>query len=246
MGRLRKIWSIILTVSILAGLLVTVTPTPVSAGNLNWSAEPTPSATGNVLTTSTGPWIMDGAADGQTFFAYDGTNLYKSTDAGLTFSTNSTGAGLSGTLVALAVSPDYATNPIVVAASTSTVFYSTNGTSFTALNSSGLSGTITSVDVSPYWQGNIGILVGTTDGAFLAVASTGGFAGAFQNVTALTGGGTLAAPVLGVAFSPNHRVDAMMFFVSTNGSNVVISNKFANTGVNGQFGAVSIANTGDC
>jgi trimeric autotransporter adhesin len=235
-NRLIKIWSIVLTISILAGLFVFAIPA--AAGNLSWTTETTPSATGNVLTTSTGPWIMDGAADGKTFFAYDGTTLYKSTDAGLTFSTNATTSGLSGTLVGLAVSPDYATNPVVVAATSTAIFYSVNGATFLPVSTSGLTGTIRSIDVSPYWTGNIGILVGTDDGAFLALASTSGFAGAFQNVNALTGGGTLAGPVYGVAFSPNHRIDAMMFFYSGNGT---VSNKFANTAINGQFGVATLA-----
>jgi VCBS repeat-containing protein len=236
MRRLSKIWGFILTISILAGSLVTATP--VAAGNLSWTTETTPSSTGNVMTTSTGPWIMDGTPDGETLFAYDGTILYKSINAGLSWAATAV-TGLNGTMVGIAVSPDYATNPVIVAANPSSIYYSVNGgSSFLSLSTSGLSGSILSIDVSPYWTGNIGILVGTTDGAFLALASTSGFAGAFQNVVTLTGGGTLSGPVYGVAFSPNHRIDAMMFFYSGDGT---VSNKFANTAINGQFGKAILA-----
>jgi hypothetical protein len=233
-NKLVKIWGIMLTLAILAGLLVTAVP--VSAGTLAWTAVGTPSA----FTTAAGPWVMAGAPDGKTFFAFDNnpitgnSTLYRSLDAGVTWTAGTVIVG--GPIVAVAVSPDYVNDKWVVAATASNIYYSaTGGGSLTIYNSVGNfhagATMITSIDVGPSYLGGTALIVGTDAGASMIVIG-----GINASPTVLTGVSTL-----GVSLSPKYRTDAFLTFVTTNGTDAMVNTKWAAAAVNANYDPAVIA-----
>ena len=134
--KITKIWGIGLTLVLLVSLGLVAAP--VSAGTMAWSPVGTPSPVVEQLQDDTDVNLLAVAPDGTTMFAYnnagvagDGARyLYKSTNAGATWTTTNIGTGLEAAgadVVALAVSPDYATDATVVAATATTVYRSING-----------------------------------------------------------------------------------------------------------------------
>ncbi|MFC1910770.1 hypothetical protein ACFLXC_05770 [Chloroflexota bacterium] len=218
-----------------------ISPSPLSAATLFWSEVKTPSATGWQLVPGIRLDFFLVAQNGDSMFAYDNTGhkLYKSTDEGLSWTTDGVGNGLEGDIdgsgvedanddvVAVAISPDFEVDSTVVAAIKGKVFRSTNGgQSFfeVGLNVGGLIGdgsVITSIDVATWYKGGIAILVGHSDGA------QGGGICIFTSLNLLwddlqvgdwNTDGIVETPcdVLAVAFSPNHKTDSAMIAVVTN------------------------------
>jgi hypothetical protein len=168
-------------------------------------------------------------------FAYDnvGQLLYKSTDAGVNWTTTNIGTTLEGnTVVAMAISPNFATDGVLVAATASKVFRSQNGgVSFgevstslltTASGADGVDVSITSIDIAQYYTGGeLAILVGTADsdadqggGVFLCRLDTWTWSDQqVGDVAAGTGAAAGAGDVYAVAFSPNHLVDGQILAV---------------------------------
>ena len=163
--------------------------------------------------------------------------LYKSANAGATWTTTNIGGTLEGEAVlALAISPDYATDATVVVATSgqgtaANVYRSINGgKTFGVVGT--LSSTldsdesITSVAVSPHSLGGTAILVGTTD------VSAGGrifkFTTSSLAWTDLTAGADLSLTIdaLAVAFSPNHKTDAQILAVVIDTSNTLLITQF--------------------
>jgi hypothetical protein len=232
---------------------------PAAAGTLAWGYVTTPQATNQQLQDSTDVDILVAAPDGMTLFAYSNTlpaggtghTLYKSTDGGVKWTTTNIGTGLEGDIdgsaaedaqddvVAMAVSPNYATDSVVVAAIHDMVFRSQNGgATWGQVSTAGLvaaSGVgsavgdpvITSLDVAQYYTGGeLAILVGTADptaaqfgGVYLCRLDT--WTWADQTAGALD--------IYAVAFSPNHQGDAQILAVGAPaaGGNAILTTKFA-------------------
>jgi len=259
-NKISKILGVVLVLTVLAGLLIVATP--VSAANMAWSIVGTPGVnSANVLVspTSTVPaptvpasYLMAGAADGKSFFAYDNTNkiYYRSTDGGSTWVTgvNYLPSGITaGVMTAIAVSYDYANDKTVVLTSATGVYASSNGgatfgTALADVTASIVGGTITSAAAGPYYTGaGTSIIVGVK-GATAATGGAlymtpGGFGGAWNVVDFSTVG---KVDVYAVAFSPNHRSDALFLFVTANGTSAYIDTKFGTNPVDNEYGRVPV------
>ena len=163
-NRMIKVWGIVLTLAILAGLLVA--SVPVSAANLAWTPNAIPSTTNNFLLDPASPvdgWVYAASADGSTILAIDTTSttnvLYKSVDGGVTFTTKNVGAGLPASGVTmLAMAADNTT----AVASAGTAFTVPPMVEQLVSCSLSLTGTITAVDVIAEST----IVIGTSDGEF--------------------------------------------------------------------------------
>jgi len=222
-------------------------PTPVSAATGAWSTVNTPSQIGWQLLAGSDIDFLAVAPDGNTMFAYDNTaqELYKSTDAGNTWTTTNIGGTLEGNqLMALAISPDYGNDSQVIAATATKVYRSVNGgaTFGEVGNLSSVSGVdgvdvfITSLDISPHYLGDLGgteILVGTLDtdsyhfGGIFRFTTSGLAWVDLQVGNAPAGVGTGGMyDVLAVAFSPNHTVDAQYIAVATDEIDLYVKTKF--------------------
>lgn len=225
--KITKILGVALTVAVIASLFSFVVP--VSAGDMAFTKVGTPDTYGTDLVAD--PFdvsVLAVGSDGSTMFAYDNNNalLYKSTNAGKTWSTNDIGGTLeTNTVVAMAVSPNYATDSIVVAATAGVVYRSTNGgKTFGAVGTPTLVGSITSVAVGQwYLGGGESYLIGTSDGA------GSGDVQIFTSTSLTWTAQTLAEEVYAVAFSPNHASDAQIMAVTTDGAgtNTYVRTKFA-------------------
>jgi len=167
-----KVWGVVLVLAVLAALLVPAA-VPASAANMAWSTISTPAAVPNNILTADDQWIMDAAPDGKTVFAYSNSagKLYRSTNGGATWSATGVGTGLAGigTVVALAVSSDYANDSTVVIATgaagtpANTIYRSVNnGGAFGPMpalpGTIPIVGDITSIDVGPHYAGGQAIL----------------------------------------------------------------------------------------
>jgi len=157
--------------------------------------------------------------------------LYKSTNSGKSFSSANIGTTLNGNaVVAIAISPDYADDSTVIAVTATEVYRSINGgKSFGEVGDisavGGFAGALTSIDISPHYLGGTAILAGTSNGAA---------GGAMYRFTtsglAWTDLAVGAYDVVGVAFSPNHTVDAEYIAVVNDGTDTYIKTKFGNDG----------------
>jgi len=254
MKKLRVILGVVLTVTLVASMALAAVP--VAAGTLAWGYVTTPQATYQQIQAGTDVDILVAAPDGLTLFAYSnvvaaGHTLYKSTDAGVTWTTTNIGTGLEGDIdgsaaedagddvVAMAVSPNYATDGVVVAAINDIVFRSQNGgASWGPVSTAGLvtaSGVgsaagdpvITSIDIAQYYTGGeLAILVGTAD------PTAGQFGGVYLcRLDTWTWADQTAGnlDIYAVAFSPNHIGDAQILAVGAPaaGGNAILTAKFA-------------------
>jgi hypothetical protein len=180
-------------------------------------------------------WVSAVSDDGMNVYAYNNSanDLYKSTDAGVTF-TNLTVAGLPSnpgttfTLDAIEIAPDGTlvaiVNITVTAGSDPAVgvyiYGSTNG----GVNWSNISlpagiGAVTTVDIT----NGPTIIVGTATGNIYIYKSTGSFGGGWQSMDP-AGGTTFAGTyaILTMAFSPNYATDNMVYFVANDGTDTTV------------------------
>jgi len=226
--KLPKILSVALTVMLLASLMIGAAVTPAAAGTLSWSAVNVPSTTGNTLIAGgadLGPVALspDFASDNTVFAAVNtagAENVYKSTNGGYSW-VSATSASPAVPIVALAVSPNYATDLTVVFATGANVYRSTNGgATFSQLGVVTLAGTeaITSLAISPNYDGVGVIAIGVAEVATPAVAVPAnsvqlwGLGGTFI----WTGYGVAAlGDVTAIAFSPNYPIDSALLAVGT-------------------------------
>ena len=97
--KIPKIMGVALTLVLLASFLMVAAP--VSAGTLSYSTVTTPRSTYQQLQELSDVDELALAPDGSTMFAYDNESmtLYKSTNAGVTFSSTSIGTGIEGTVI---------------------------------------------------------------------------------------------------------------------------------------------------
>jgi hypothetical protein len=172
-NKFMKILGIALTLAVLVGLMLPAMPA--SAGTLSWSNVDMPTQ----LTDNSSTSLVTFAADGKTVFAWDNNSqvLIKSTDAGISWlPPGKVGTDLGNDIIALAVSPRFATDSIVIAASADTFYYSNNaGKSFVTdqidLYEDTLMGDITSLAISYNWDDVLAIALGTTGGVMVSVGS---------------------------------------------------------------------------
>ena len=216
-----KVWGVVLVLAVLAALLVPAA-VPASAANMAWSTISTPAAVPNNILTADDQWIMDAAPDGKTVFAYSNSagKLYRSTNGGATWSATGVGTGLAGigTVVALAVSSDYANDSTVVIATgaagtpANTIYRSVNnGGAFGPMpalpGTIPIVGDITSIDVGPHYAGGQAILAAYSNGA------NGGGAARLIISTLSWQDLVFTGDVYAIAFSPKHRDDAQVLGV---------------------------------
>lgn len=230
--KLSKVLGVAISLAMLLSLMAVATPAAAAPGDLTYGITSTPSQIGNVLQARTDVDFLLAAPDGTTMFAWDsanGTGLYKSTNAGVTWTQTSvnTGSVLTGTIVDMAISPNYATDSAVVAVTAAAAFLSTNGgKTFTSMAPTDLAvklegGVIRSVDIANYNADNtLSIIIGATNAG----------AGTYSNVLKFkTGGFTWgelssstnsldAVDVIAVAFSPAHMSDHEILAVTNDGA----------------------------
>lgn len=248
MKSFKKILGVLVTVALVASMVIPVLP--VSAGTLAWTTVTTPSGTNSTLLAASDVSVMAVAPDNKTIFAYDnvGDALYKSTDGGIKWSTTNIGTNLeadASPVVAMAVSRNFATDSIVLAAvgaagaANNKVYRSQNGgSSFgevsSALFQAMLTATeiITSIDVCTYYTGGeLAILVGTKDtvaAAFGSVYLCRLDTWTWSDQGALAGWN--ANDVYAVKFSPNHQADAQIMAVGATavaGTGTILQTKSA-------------------
>ena len=127
--KITRIWGIGFVVILAASLLLSAAP--VSAGELSWGSETIVSTTGNRIGPA-GVDVVDLAVggDGTTMWAVTGTTasigLYKSTDAGLTWSKKTNPTGIGTTITGVAIAPDDA-DIVAIIADTVEVYATING-----------------------------------------------------------------------------------------------------------------------
>jgi len=130
--KIIKLWGIGLIVALMSSLLIGAVP--VSAGELVWTTETLPGASNQVLLSSDIRDIAVGT-DGMTIFAVTGgtgttsTNVYKSTDGGVSWTAISTTVGGTTAISPnkVAIAPDN-NNVVAIATTASPVVYiTTNG-----------------------------------------------------------------------------------------------------------------------
>jgi hypothetical protein len=244
---LLKVWGIVLTLAIISGLLMATVP--VSAGDLSWTNVNSP-----VVTQQTNANVFAMAADGKTIYLYSGDNgtgngnLYKSSDAGMTWV--STGIGVSldaanGTFPTINKIVVNQTNANELLASDGAhVWRSSNAgqnwyDTTPSLNGVPITG-INGIDDTINGNGGTAILVSATSGVYLYSTDTG---------TWLTTGsgamntGWAGQKAYGAAFSPNFANDNTVFtFSSDNVSNLYIRAFVVNgNGWNGDIADTAIA-----
>jgi hypothetical protein len=240
--KFNKILGVALTVAMLASLFVFAAPVAAAEGNMQWLAQPLPTALFNVLDNGANaavPTYFAVASDGSTIYAIDSAIaanaagcILKSVDGGQSFLAITAPGTAGGVLRYVAISP---TNPSVVAvaeripAALDAVYVSTNGgvtwTALPAINA------VASGAINTEIMG-LGISPDRTDSLFnrdyvIAVADStagpAGLAGAagLQIIGATPAAGwanfgTAAYDYLTVAVSPNYLGDRAVIAVSDN------------------------------
>jgi hypothetical protein len=207
-------------VLLLAGL--SIRPEPALAGISQWSAETIPGSTGNMLGPA-GIDIRDYVIgnDNLTIYAVPdniaGTNIYKSTNAGISWSTITLQVGFHADLIAVA--PD--DNNYVVYADNSTTLYLSidGGTNWNSLGVPTGATVIRDIAVSPLNAGKHYIMAAGQKGVgvgnlwyFLPYSNV---APTWQDTNTLPGF-TSQSEVTTIAFSPNFAADAALVAVTDN------------------------------
>ena len=241
-----KILGVVVAFATIASLLVGITAAPVSAaapGALAWTVTASPSAVGSFLTAGITISKVVAAADGLTVFAWDNTAklLYKSTNGGASWGSTPTSVPITGSIVAMVISPKFATDGAIAIASTTEVYLSTNGGS--TFNNYVLDlatqidgGTITSMDVGYFYSTPtaLSVLIGITGGAGTksnVLMYTSG-AISWAEVGNITTAGIGNYNVLAVMFSPSIANDAEIMCVYTGGGKTWLAS---------HYGAASLA-----
>jgi hypothetical protein len=216
--KFTKILGVGLTLVLLASL--TAFAIPVSAAPLKWTPETIPSTTGNMLAPATHN-INDLAAHGDTIYSVsdnaDG-GLYKSTDAGSTWTNMMTSTLYPEVdLIAVAVAPDDPDQ--VIMASTTNVYYSSNGGSlWSNLGVPATGATIYDIDISPAAAGTHYVAVGASIGGvgemYTIKLATAENWQARSGHTAAAGNFTAQDAVFAVKCSPNFATDKIITCIS--------------------------------
>ncbi len=229
---------------------ITAISTSVQAGTVQWTVVNTPSSQENVIISPSEINILAIGIDGRTFYATDVANakVYKSTDAGLTWS------DLSGYLINggaalpvwnIVLAPD---NPNFIAAVTSDagsprkVFASTDGGASWQYTVSPNVDNIGALNISPSYNG-YDIAIGTRTGAgngsiyILKSATSGNWAEQ-----------GLSGDVLALKFSPNYGADFSLIAITTDAAgthvNLGIHDTAGNTTNWGTWGPVEVTTVG--
>ena len=217
-SRIPKIFGVIVTLVLLVSLFGFALP--VSAGALLWSAQALPgatAATGFTVNAGTDVGPIAVASDG-TIFACDplAAKIYHSTDGGNKWAAATVYGGAA--VVAIVVSPQYATDRTVVVVTATTAYKSTNSGVTFAQMSAALAGAevYTSLAISPTFASDGLLIAGTVDptGGLYGSAYVFGRPATFGWV-AWDAAFTLTQDVTSVAFSPNFPIDATVVAVAS-------------------------------
>jgi len=214
---------VVLTAVLLTTLVVGTIAVPASATTLRWSSQPSvgiTTTTGGTVLAGTDTNIVAVSPDGGTMFAASNQaapfRLYRSADGGANWSAS---IPLAGAVVAMVVSPNFATDMTVIFATTTAVYKSTNGGITFVQMSAALGGNLnyTSLAISPTY-GSDGLLlagiVDTADGAY-GDCMVFGRPLTFGWVPAAYGAASLAQDVTAVAFSPNFPQDLTILAIGS-------------------------------
>jgi len=215
---MMKVWGVVLTLAILAGLLVAAVP--VSAANLAWTANTVPATTNNFLlpAAATG-WKYAASDDGSLILAYEtaSNRLYQSVDGGATFKDLGV-ALLPAGITDMAISPD---NTTVVATTGAALFGSTNaGAAWANIALPAGFGTVLSLDVIAGPQ----IAIGSNTGNYAVYGVAGGpFSGGWASYNTWQNAALAGNPIIGIAFSPNYAGDQTIVLVYNDGVDTYVS-----------------------
>ncbi|MBL7126716.1 MAG: hypothetical protein ISS58_05875 [Dehalococcoidales bacterium] len=225
--KISKIWGVGLVIVLAATLLLSAAP--VSAGTASWSSFTIPSSTNNVVVAGADVTDFAVGGDGTTIWAVDATTpkVYKSTDAGLTWSDKTSAFTAVTGFVApyrVAIAPD--DNDIVAIACNTVdkVAVTTNGgTSFGDLGTTqqGVLGACTQINdiaISAEDSGTHYVAVAgdeTTPLGNVWYFNVGAAAPAWTETNSLAGWGSLTSDrAMSVAFSPNFASDQVMVAIT--------------------------------
>jgi hypothetical protein len=242
--KITKIWGVGLTLMLMATLLIGAAPA--SALTLGWGSETLVTTANNVLVTTAGLDIVDFdvAGDGQTIYAVTGAvdnKIYKSSDAGVSWTGLTAPAAITGAVNRIAVAPDDDDLVVILgnigALTTNLTAYATTngGSTWSALGliQSGTAVAATAlydVDIAPVSSGIHYVACAGTAGANLPGVyyfNLGSAAPTWKNAcitaaTDFTSGITLGTgaadavtdSIRAVQFSPNFASDKVLLAVS--------------------------------
>jgi len=233
---LLKVWGIVLTLAIIAGLLMAIVP--VTAADNSWTTLNKPAVT---VTTNANLYTI--AADGKTMYLYDNngtpanSKLYKSIDAGLTWS--ATGMDADGTLFGakpitkLAVNETNANN--LIATNGSAVYTSADGgRSWNMETPTFPIAAITSVDITTNSSG-VCLLVGYGTDLALSVnnrwyGTAAGYVGLGKSLDRANWLLLGVSKTLAASFSPTFANDSAIVVVTQNAACLTVATYIFATG----------------
>ena len=239
--KLTKIWGIGLTLVLLVSLLAFAAP--VSAAPLEFSPETIPSGTDQVIINGSNVLDIAVAADGTTVYAVTGTgNVYKSTDAGVSWTVKTTAAGHASGVIGgadlIAVAPDDANYAVVAKAdATTTVYATTNGGATWGVlgtpqeGSDAAAAVITDIALSADSAGTHYIAIAGSDTDNVGNVwyfDLGAAAPSWVEINDKTGFSTSDIDLaLAVAFSPNFASDQVLTAVTSDNGTAVYFEMFS-------------------
>jgi len=239
-SRIPRIFGVIVTLVLLVSLFGFAVP--VSAGTLAWSAQALPgaaAATGFTINAGTDVGPIAVAADG-TIFACDPTTptIFRSTDGGNKWTAATVYGGAA--VVAIVVSPQFATDRTVVVVDATTAYKSTNGgVTFAQMSAAlGAPEVYTSLAISPTFASD-GLLIAGTIRPAAAAFGTAYVFGRPATFGWVQWDALFVEDVTSVAFSPNFPIDATVVAV---GSVALTTNVHASVNW-GAFDAIIPAST---
>jgi photosystem II stability/assembly factor-like uncharacterized protein len=221
--RITRIMGVVLTAVLLATLVIGTVAVPAAAADLLFTQQATPGTTaltGATVQAASDTNIVVASPDGSTIFAADNiavpsARIMRSTDGGANWAAS---APLAGPVVAMVVSPAFATDSTVIIATATAVYMSTNGGITFVQMSAALAGTLvyTSLAISPIYGTDGLLLAGIADTADNAYGDCMVYGRPLTFGWVSAGGlATLGLDVTSVAFSPNFPLDATILAVGS-------------------------------
>jgi hypothetical protein len=245
--KLTRIMGVVLSAILLTTLVIGLVAVPASAATLRFSAQATPGTTaltGNTVVAGSDTNMVMASPDGSTVYAVDNTGprIFRSIDGGANWIAS---APLAGPVVAMVVSPGFATDNTVIIATATAVYKSTNGGATFVQMSAALAGTLvyTSLAISPTYGTDGLLLAGVADTADGAYGDCMVFGRPLTFGWVSAGAAALGQDVTAVAFSPNFPLDFTIMAlgsheVATTGTQLNFAVNFA--AWNAAFGPATI------
>jgi trimeric autotransporter adhesin len=203
---LLKVWGIVLTLAILSGLLMATVP--VAGAELAWTAVTSPA-----VTQATSANVLAIAPDGTTWYVYTGDTtapagkLYKSTNAGVAWTSTGLGVGLNGkAIMKIEINP---TTPAELIATDGLGAYRSSdaGANWYSVFAAA------TADVDTAINANAGVSYMVAGGAAIQVYNT--------NTGIWTTPAGIPGTVRAASFSPNFANDGAVFAVVDTGTELI-------------------------